>query len=485
MYENKLLKLLKTFTKTEIRKFRDFIKSPYYNKNKKVIAYTECVLRFHPEYSSDELQEENIFAKIYKNEIFDYHKIKNIVSDVYSLCFEFLKLQRGFFTDFGPELNLLTQLLDRNQLELFSKIYKKEKNKVYASAGENQMVLYNKYLLSVVEHIYYTQTSHRLISGINNTVSGMQKLHDYFFEYSLLTLLRQYNAMIHNNIENSYKYNMKLFDGILKYLKETENFSSTTTLIYKYITLLTVHLDEKYYSELKDMYINNLNKIDAADADTAYFYLQDYCATKYNKYAEVKYQNERYQLCKFTFDNNKEFLTGFHYYNYLAYIRIFTAVGDIKTTEKFIMKWRYHIPEEQKSNCINYAEALIQYTRKNFEKALYSIAKVVPSSAIEKLQVKVLCLKMLTEVGNLDQARTHAESFKHFLLNNSEISNEYKILLKNFLNNYIKLVNIKELNNRKDRKSEAKILLKKAEKLNGNYFGVKIWLIEQIQKESN
>jgi hypothetical protein len=46
MLKTKLFKLLLILDKSELRDFRDFVASPYFNKNKKVIALYEFIYQF-------------------------------------------------------------------------------------------------------------------------------------------------------------------------------------------------------------------------------------------------------------------------------------------------------------------------------------------------------------------------------------------------------------------------------------------------------
>lgn len=50
MVNTKLITLLKTLSKSEINKFRDFVSSPFYNKNQTVINLCEEVIKYHPGY---------------------------------------------------------------------------------------------------------------------------------------------------------------------------------------------------------------------------------------------------------------------------------------------------------------------------------------------------------------------------------------------------------------------------------------------------
>ncbi len=66
MENTKLIKLLKTFSKAEILKFRDYINSPYYNKNPNVSLLGEEVLNFFPEFGYAEFTIEKIYERVSK-----------------------------------------------------------------------------------------------------------------------------------------------------------------------------------------------------------------------------------------------------------------------------------------------------------------------------------------------------------------------------------------------------------------------------------
>ena len=113
MQKTKLISLLKTLSKQEIFRLGDFIRSPYFNKNENNIRLAEAVLDHWPGFDSPEMTEEEIFKKIFPKEKFDYFKIKNIISDVYSLAAEFLKISISQSRHLDGEINLLNALHDR------------------------------------------------------------------------------------------------------------------------------------------------------------------------------------------------------------------------------------------------------------------------------------------------------------------------------------------------------------------------------------
>ncbi|HRJ86560.1 MAG TPA: hypothetical protein PK753_12875, partial [Ignavibacteria bacterium] len=68
MHSTRLIKLLKSFPHADIRRFLDFVRSPFYNKNKKVIRLAEFVLKYHPEFNPPVFDEEAVFKKLFPGE---------------------------------------------------------------------------------------------------------------------------------------------------------------------------------------------------------------------------------------------------------------------------------------------------------------------------------------------------------------------------------------------------------------------------------
>ena len=90
MQNTRLVKFLKSLNKNEIRQFRDFINSPSFNKNKNVTELFEILSEYYPEFEAPDMNEKKLYEIIFKNDNFEYFKIKNLISDLFALGKEFL-----------------------------------------------------------------------------------------------------------------------------------------------------------------------------------------------------------------------------------------------------------------------------------------------------------------------------------------------------------------------------------------------------------
>ena len=79
MNDLKLTRVLKTLNQKEFRKFGEFVQSPYFNKNKHVIALFEAISAYYPEFENRNFTAEKIYLKTFKGVKFDNAKFKNYI----------------------------------------------------------------------------------------------------------------------------------------------------------------------------------------------------------------------------------------------------------------------------------------------------------------------------------------------------------------------------------------------------------------------
>ena len=65
MLKSKVIEILRTLSADELKLFREFIRSPYHNKNKNVISLFEIIRKFSPSFNDPNLTKEKVFKKIF------------------------------------------------------------------------------------------------------------------------------------------------------------------------------------------------------------------------------------------------------------------------------------------------------------------------------------------------------------------------------------------------------------------------------------
>ena len=79
----KLIRVLKSFSALEWKRFGRFVQSPYHNTNQSLIKFYEVLKKRFPFEEVDDLEQERLFKKVYKKEKFNAAKFQNLCSNLY------------------------------------------------------------------------------------------------------------------------------------------------------------------------------------------------------------------------------------------------------------------------------------------------------------------------------------------------------------------------------------------------------------------
>ncbi len=474
MQNTKLVKLLKTFSGPEIKKFREFVISPYFNKNKNVIRLNDVLLKFHPDFDAKSFTEENIYSEVFGKGKFEYFKIKNISSDLYNLGLEYLKLKPNPSTFFMNDYNLMVQLRKRKLFNLHKKLVRSMEENFRNTEVKDSPFLYSNYLLTAESQLVDLFEEPSSITGILSEFES-------FFEFLIYHLLQFYNLMIHIGKENNVKIDIKMMDEVVSYLEKGPVSKHPTTVSYQYLILLKTKEKEEYYFTLKEHYFNHFSEMDASAAYRAHMYLFGYCADMYNFKGDRRFVIECYELYKHSYLNNRVTSGELLYPDFVNFIKVFVRAGDTALARKFIIDFTEKLPEDQLDNCVNFSNAYIAHSEGDLNKALACISKVCFPLAILKVQVKIMQVQLNYELGFYEETRSLIDSFRKTLLKEAVISEDYKNSILNFMKLTINLINIKQETSRKIQEFEIHKLTETINKTQSNHFGVKFWLEDRIE----
>jgi len=458
-----------------MKKFKDFVMSPYFNKNKNVIRLYEVLNKHHPDFDSKNFTDENIYTAVFGKGEFEYFKIKNISSDLYNLAEEFLKQVPNPATEFLGEFNLIVQLRLRKQFNLHKKMVLSLQEEFKKNKFKGSEFLYDNYLLT---------RENQLVDLFErpSSVSGILSEFDSYYEYFMFHLLQYYNLLIHIGKENNVKIDIKMMDEVLTYLEKGPVSDHPTTLSYQYLILLKMKGGDHYYFTLKDHYFNNFDKMNAADAYRAHMHMFGYCADMYNFKGDRRFVNEGYELYKHSYLNGRVTSGVLLYPDFVNFIKVFSRASDTALARKFISDYSSQLPADQYDNSINFSIAYIYHHEGELKNALKYISMVNFPLAIMKVQVKILQVQLNFQLGYFEETRSLVDSFKKSLVKEEVISELYTNSIIGFLKAVIALITIKEETDTSKKRFELERLKENIETTQPNHFGIKFWLEDRLKE---
>src|SRR5581483_11614366 len=95
MHGSDIIELLKTFSAKEMKRFGELVQSPFFNKNKNVIALFDYLEKFHPNFPEKKIVKEKIYTKICKGEKYNDGRMRFFMAELKRLAEEYLVYARN------------------------------------------------------------------------------------------------------------------------------------------------------------------------------------------------------------------------------------------------------------------------------------------------------------------------------------------------------------------------------------------------------
>lgn len=488
MKENKIFRLLKTFSKEEWKGFEKFAASPYFNKSRNYIPLIKALKKISPEHKSQNVIKENLYKKIFPGKTFKETVINTMLSGLYSLAEDYL-VHRDLKKDLHRKQTILTRELSlkglKNEADLLI-------NKVLASFDKDKigfMDYFKKYFFyeEIYDHYFINDERAKLYSAIN-------KSNLFLVRYYLHMLIQAENQLLSTVNFSTEKYTKSSFGSILKLtdfkkiinVLERDNPDDTILLKIYYFLLQATKQPESdiYYFKAKSLITENYVKLDKDLKNRCYVNLLGICTTKALG-GNIQWNRESFELYKIVLNEKLYYYTGEELkFMPRRFFRNIVTVGlnvrETEWTKKFINEYLDELEPKYKNTLFNYGMAKVEFAKNNFDKALSHINLVTQDQLIYKIEMKNIQSKIYYETNSIEPLFSLLDTYLH-MVNNSDIMNT--LLLKRH-ENYIKYLRaIARFRTGNKPVNELIVLLKDVEKQ--KYLNSKGWLIRKITELKN
>ncbi|NOS85482.1 MAG: hypothetical protein HOP31_10115 [Ignavibacteria bacterium] len=496
MLLKKLIEILKTFDKAELKKFRRFVSSDYFNTNESVSKLFKLIAAFYPVFDihDPKMSPEAMFKKIYGSRKYDEKTYRYLLSSLYSLLEKYLAIS----------------VLERNDVEMKKYVIDDmTERRLFGLAGKNLVVLessldkdnliggeyiYNKEDITLIWHQLY------FLSNIQEPIlekryeQGELQLFSSFVElshiYQILHQVSQsYNLPLKDNIVFEYLKNIN-YKKILEYIEGNEIKGIKTAENERLIKVLKIYLcfmitmldekDEEYFNKMNEYIGKYSNMFGKNELQNLHLMLATCCNRKRTSINDEKYQRINFEIIKraASLDLYTSYIA--QYMDVNNFIIIFQTALQLNESDwaaEFLRKYGEQISPEYSEDMTGYSFAELFFNKKQFERSLSSLSKVKLKLFRLKLPVKVLMLKLYFELNHIEEAYSLVDSFSHFLTSNKKIR-------KNEVNNYSRFLNFyREILKAKAASGNSRINKEiKNELASSSLLPHKAWLIEKAEE---
>lgn len=486
MKDFRLIKILRTFSKTEMKSFVKFVNSPFFNTSKATVQLLNALNKFYPSFSGNTLTRQKLFAEIYGNRKFSSVLLNKLASNLIKLSLEFITVSNNPLKQYS----LLRGLRKKRLGSLFRSSYiktEKELERENLNVGDTiHQMLIN------MENANFNLDMDNYLGFEVSSMRHMELNTLYFFERVAANYIEKTNIAVTPEIEKN---------NILKNLNNTIDYEglyeeiSGSHLYYKkrllhYLSMILLHRtrNETFYRQIKASLFDT-PLWDEDIINLAYIYLLDFITYKI-KSGDDSFLHERHIVYKkiendsFASGNVKIIFTFFR-----NFILSGINTGDFEWPKYVLSRYINEIEGKGNTGIKYYFEALIFFHEGNFKSALHSINRLdLKNIAMDKFglffDIRFLKFKIFYELDQIEDSLSMIDSFEHFLKKDERINvsikpayygfiKYYKIFIQCKIREDYSLLNAGPEKIRNENVHEKKWLIKKAQELSGNITGKK------------
>lgn len=416
MINSKLILILKSFTKKEIKDFTLFLNSALFNKNTEVTQLYQLLKKYYPHFDNKLITHEALSEKITGKR--NIKKLRYIMTDLTKLAEKFIAFKHFNSTLNHNSQHLLSAYQERNLFKYFHEELQKNHHQLNnVSSVRNDS--YYKYTHEMSELAYIV--SHK--NTTRNTDTELQHLSDHLDLYYLTKKLKYSSEIINRMNILKTNHNIEFLEKLLPII-ETDSIKNNPVIKVYLLVLKTLRFpeNEKTYHLLRAAINKNINYFSSEEQYDLYGYLQNYCIKKINSgknnYLMLLFENYTEMISNKVIIKDNQ-ITQFDFKNIIT---VALRVEKYDWANNFIHEFKSFLPEKERTNAIAYNQARIEFYKKNYSIGLKTLLSVEFTDVFYSLDSRVLILKTYYELEDYEAALSLINSFKIYLKRDKKIS---------------------------------------------------------------
>ncbi len=477
MPSKKLITLLNTCSRVELKHFRRYLVSPYFNENNELVDLFDLVeavyLDAGPEKKAPEkpMTKREAWKKLKKKQPYDDNYLRRICSELTQHGMNFLQLQRGKKQVYLPALEQLYILKERK----LEKYFHSAAQKVINSLSEDKEVTVTDYYFYQYE---VSDLRYRILETYGKKPADFGKLEEADFYLDCFYFLQKLKYLC--DILGYRKFvstdtDIQTIPGFISFLEGSRYIQEPPLQAYLLVLkMLRDEEDESHFRNLRDYVKEQQERFSKEELNTLYIYLKNYCIDSRINKGYSEYLQELFQLFQTLI--REEILIADGKLDSQDYKNIITVALYVKAfdwVENFIKTHTDYLPEDNRENALTYNLAKVYFHQKKYPDVIAQLREVEYDDIVYALGSKLMLLKTYYEQDEYLALDSLMDSFRIYLQRNRLISKDVRRQYLNVLRFIRKLANIDPYN----QQAIAKVRLKVNE---CQALADKNWILEKI-----
>lgn len=481
MLKNKVTEFLSSLSPDELKRFGEFISSPYFNKNLNAVKLFKELKKYYPDFSDKSLSNEYLYKKVISNKGYNMQVIRNLNTTLIKLGKDFLAVEKLFSNGNQKSLSILSKLQEKNLESFFNSELRELEETLAKESDLTQSSFLDLYLIENERLNFLIENDRQ-----NEAAGYILNQSEYLIFHFLIHLSNAQNNININEDAFNIKFDVNLvkefiantnIDQIIKFISENEYKFAPLVLIHYYKMMCSLYPDnEEYYYRLKEFFYSNIPFIHKLELYSIITAMEVYCTSKINK-GGTKFYNELFEIYKLTV-NYGTFLKGSPpKITAIKFRNIFTCafrVGEYDWAKNFVDTHQEFLSEEGKI-ISELAYSQFDFQMKDYDSAMERLNRIKTDLYYVKKDIRRFMLQIHYERDHLESALSLLGSSRQFIKNNSQITPGVK---DNFIKYINTMTNLIKLKSSPDRKKLAVL----EEKVESDTMPSREWILDKISE---
>lgn len=465
----KLFQILAQFDKLEQNRIRKFISSPYFNKDKVVLALFELMVDEVNSPTPIDWTKEKIWDALAPELPYDDTRLRKYQSDLLKLVEQFL-IQQEFEADsMAAQAYLLRSIKKKKLKKLHNSTLKTVKEMPNRTAYRDGSYFLGQFLIESAYDELASDFEEKRTDKTNH--EHISQLLDFFY---IGEKLKIYCEVLSRKKVAKHEYDISLIDKVINFA-ELEEYQSIP-LISIYYQILKMYLEPQelnHYYKFLDLLKDSSHFFPRNQEKSFYDSAQNYCVAQINQ-GNSEFLKELFSVYKTLIEKNFFAAEGsLESWEFRNIVVVGLRSGEYEWTEKFINTYINILPKEIRENVLSFNLSQLYLYQKKYPKVISILQEVEYNDYITNLAAKSTLIGAYYEVGEIDPLFSLLESFRVYLNRNNEIPIARKTLYKNLVKFTKKLIGLPPSDNKK-------LLQLKQEVESTKNIASRDWLLEKI-----
>lgn len=423
------IEILKRLSLPELKRFGDFINSPYHNSTSSLEKIYKVVLKTRPDYSSAPLEYINMWKKIFPSEEYKEKRIKNLYADFSSILKKFLGFEELVNKNYELDLLIAESLTGRNLFDASQKFIKKSVAKHDSGLVTDQIKLFYNQRINIVqrrnffEHNNKNEEEYRdILTIISESMIARFLRITYTEAYTIATeemIASEKGIMMTDAFLDAFH-----MDNFLETLKQAEHkYYSYLKINYMLYYHMKFDISEEQLYDLKNEIFKIINKIEKWEGFTFIFRTIDIILVKLVR-NDNKYYRDVFDLGKlfcelkiFPNDNGNIFTLGCFRDTFMPAI----ILKEYDWAENFAIEYTPFLAEEYRESEMNYCMGILSFKRGKFEESLNYLNKLKLVHVVQKISVRFYYLMNYIELKAFESALSAVQMLKQYYIDRKDL----------------------------------------------------------------